>query len=256
MGNVLIGVLIPFLGTSLGASFVCFLKNTIKQEIQKGLLGFAAGIMIAAAVWSLLIPAIDMASFMGTFAFLPAATGFLLGMGAMIILDQKIPRFSDKAESGENSSAGKSSMLLLAVTIHNIPEGMAVGAVFAGMLADRQIITVMEAFALSIGIAIQNIPEGAIISMPVYASGASKRKALFSGILSGLVEPIGALLTVWLSGYLVPVLPVLLAFAAASMLYVVAKELLPESVEENSSTGMIWFTLGFVVMMILDVMLG
>lgn len=251
MGNVLIGVLIPFLGTSLGASFVCFLKNTIKQGIQKGLLGFAAGIMIAAAVWSLLIPAIDMASSMGTFAFLPAAAGFLFGMGAMMILDQKIPLFSDKAESG-----GKSSMLLLAVTIHNIPEGMAVGAVFAGMLADRQMITVMEAFALSIGIAIQNIPEGAIISMPVYASGASKKKALFSGILSGLVEPAGALLTVWLSGYLVPVLPVLLSFAAASMLYVVVKELLPESVEENSSAGMIWFTLGFVVMMILDVMLG
>lgn len=251
--------MIPFIGTTLGAACVFFMQKAMNITLQKILSGFAAGVMVAASVWSLLIPSMDMAENLGKLAFLPAAAGMMFGIAFLLFLDRLIPHLhvNEEKPEGPKTSLKKSSMLILAVTLHNIPEGMAVGAVFAGMLADSELITVMGAFALSIGIAIQNLPEGAIISMPVCAAGLSKKKAFMYGMLSGVVEPVGAVLTIWLSGFLIPLLPYLLSFAAGAMIYVVVEELIPEAVEgEHTNIGTISFAVGFVLMMALDVALG
>ncbi len=254
-----LGIMIPFIGTTLGAACVFFMQKAMNITLQKILSGFAAGVMVAASVWSLLIPSMDMAGNLGKLAFLPAAAGMMFGIAFLLFLDRLIPHLhvNEEKPEGPKTSLKKSSMLILAVTLHNIPEGMAVGAVFAGMLADSELITVMGAFALSIGIAIQNLPEGAIISMPVCAAGLSKKKAFMYGMLSGVVEPAGAVLTIWLSGFLIPLLPYLLSFAAGAMIYVVVEELIPEAVEgEHTNIGTISFAVGFVLMMALDVALG
>ncbi|MDD3164768.1 MAG: ZIP family metal transporter [Oscillospiraceae bacterium] len=252
------GVLIPLLGTTLGAAMVFFLKGAMRPRLQKLLLGFAAGVMIAAAVWSLLIPAIDMADAAGAVAWLPALVGFLLGIGFLLLLDVLIPHLHMDAPCPEGRACGlgKSAMLVLAVTLHNIPEGMAVGVVLAGMLQGGAI-TAASALALAIGIAIQNFPEGAIISMPLVGSGLSRRRAFSYGFLSGIVEPVGAIATILLTALLTPVLPYILAFAAGAMLYVVVEELIPEAqAGAHSNVGTIGAALGFALMMVLDVALG
>ncbi|HIR27060.1 MAG TPA: ZIP family metal transporter [Candidatus Choladousia intestinigallinarum] len=258
--EVAAGLLLPFLGTSLGAACVFFLKNELNPKIQKALLGFASGVMVAASVWSLLIPAMDMSEEMGKFAFIPAAAGFALGMGFLFLMDMVIPHLHMGAEQSEGPkcSLKKTTMLVLAVTLHNIPEGMAVGVVFSGALLSSQDIGLAGAFALSIGIAIQNFPEGAVISLPLRSEeGMSRRKAFLYGVLSGVVEPLGALVTILLSSFITPVLPYLLAFAAGAMLYVVVEELIPEASQgEHSNLGTLGFAAGFVLMMILDVALG
>ena len=257
--NIILGILIPFAGTAAGAACVFFMKDRIQPLVQKMLLGFASGVMVAASVWSLLIPAMDMAADMGKFAFVPAAAGFLLGIAFLLLMDRLVPHLHMDHEEPEGlkSSLKKTTMLVLAVTLHNIPEGMAVGGVFAGMLQGGAMITVTGAFALSIGIAIQNFPEGAIISMPLKSEGLSRGKAFLYGAASGIVEPLGAAVTVLLASYITPVLPYLLAFAAGAMIYVVVEELIPESAEgEHSNIGTIGFAVGFVLMMILDVALG
>ena len=257
--NLLIGIMIPFVGTALGSACVFFLKHEMKPLLQKILLGFASGVMVAASVWSLLIPAMNMSEGMGRLAFIPAAVGLLLGMAFLLLMDRVIPHLhlgSDEPE-GAHSSLSKSMMLIFAVTLHNFPEGMAVGVVFAGMLEGSAGITLAGAFALAIGIAIQNFPEGAIISMPLKGTGISRGKAFLYGAASGIVEPLGALLTIWLASYIEPVLPYLLAFAAGAMLYVVVEELIPEASEgEHSNITTVGFAIGFVLMMILDVALG
>ena len=254
--KIVVGLLIPLAGTSLGAAMVFFLKNEMKPGLQKLLLGFASGVMIAASVWSLLIPAIDMAAANGSVPWIPATVGFLIGIGFLLVLDSVIPHLhvnSDKPE-GKKSHLGKSLMLVLAVTLHNIPEGMAVGVVFAGMASGSAAISTAGAFALAIGIAIQNFPEGAIISMPLIGTGITKRKAFSYGVLSGIVEPVGAILTILLTSLITPVLPYILAFAAGAMIYVVVEELIPESQQgEHSNIGTIGAAIGFVLMMILDV---
>ena len=258
MQSTIIGILIPFLGTSLGAACVYFMKGEMKPGLQKALLGFASGVMIAASVWSLLIPAMDMAVGLGNLAFIPAAVGFLLGIFFLLLLDHVIPHMHiDRQEEGPRANLKKNTMLVLAVTLHNIPEGMAVGVVFAGWLSGSTEMSMAGAFALALGIAIQNFPEGAIISMPLLSEGQSKHRAFGLGLLSGIVEPVGAVLTILLSGLILPVLPYLLAFAAGAMCYVVVEELIPESNEgTHSNIGTIGFALGFVLMMILDVALG
>ena len=257
--NLLIGIMIPFVGTALGSACVFFLKHEMKPLLQKILLGFASGVMVAASVWSLLIPAMNMSEGMGRLAFIPAAVGLLLGMAFLLLMDRVIPHLhlgSDEPE-GAHSSLSKSVMLVFGVTLHNLPEGMAVGVVFAGMLEGSAGITLAGAFALAIGIAIQNFPEGAIISMPLKGTGISRGKAFLYGAASGIVEPLGALLTIWLASYIEPVLPYLLAFAAGAMLYVVVEELIPEASEgEHSNIATVGFAIGFVLMMILDVALG
>ena len=257
--NTFLGIMIPFVGTAAGAGCVFFMKNQIRPRVQKMLLGFASGVMVAASVWSLLIPAMDMSEGLGKLAFLPAAVGFLLGILFLLLMDRLVPHLHmdhDEPE-GLRSDWKKTTMLVLAVTLHNIPEGMAVGAVFAGMLQGQELITLTGAFALSLGIAIQNFPEGAIISLPLRTEGFSKQKAFLYGAASGIVEPMGAALTVVLSAYITPALPYLLAFAAGAMIYVVVEELIPESAEgEHSNIGTIGFAVGFVIMMILDVALG
>ncbi len=258
--KVFIGVLIPLAGTTLGAAMVFFMKGDMKPRLQKALLGFASGVMIAASVWSLLIPAIEMEAAAGGIAWLPAVVGFLLGVGFLLLLDTYIPHLhlnSDQPE-GRQSGLGKSLMLVLAVTLHNIPEGMAVGVVLAGMLSSSgSVITTAGAFALAIGIAIQNFPEGAIISMPLVGSGLSKRKAFRYGFLSGIVEPLGAILTIMLTSLLTPIIPYMLSFAAGAMIYVVVEELVPEAqAGEHSNIGTIGTALGFALMMLLDVALG
>ena len=259
MGYVLLGIMIPFIGTMLGAACVFFMKKEMKPFLKKALLGFASGVMVAAGVWSLLIPAIDMSENMGKFAFVPAATGFGAGMAFLLIMDKIVPHLhleSTKPE-GPKTDLKKTTMLVLAVTLHNIPEGMAVGVAFAGLLATGSPITMAGAFALAAGIAIQNFPEGAIISMPLRSEGASKKKAFLYGMLSGIVEPIGALITILLTSLTSPMLPYLLAFAAGAMLYVVVEELIPEASEgEHSNVGTVGFAVGFIIMMILDVALG
>ena len=255
--QMLYACLIPFLGTSLGAACVFLLKNEIGDRLQKALLGFAAGVMVAASVWSLLIPAMDRSTDMGKLAFLPAAVGLLLGIAFLLILDQVIPHqhLDSPCPEGTPCKAKKSTMLMLAVTLHNIPEGMAVGVVLAGLGSEGGI-SATAAYALAIGIAIQNFPEGAVISMPM-KEALGKKKAFLYGVLSGIVEPLAAIITLLLARYIVPVLPYLLAFAAGSMLYVVVEELIPESAAgKHSNIGTIAFALGFTVMMILDVALG
>ena len=254
-----VGLLLPFVGTTLGAACVFFMKGQMKPLVQKMLLGFASGVMVAASVWSLLIPAMDMSEEMGKYAFIPAAAGFLLGILFLLGMDRAVPHLHMGAEcaEGPKCSLKKTTMLVLAVTLHNIPEGMAVGVVFAGMLSQKTEITVAGAFALSVGIAIQNFPEGAIISMPLKSDGTGKGKAFLYGMLSGAVEPVAAVITILLAGFITPVLPYLLSFAAGAMLYVVVEELIPEASEgEHSNIGIIGFAAGFVLMMILDVALG
>ena len=257
--NLVIGLAIPFLGTTLGAAMVFLMKNKINNKIEKLLLGFASGVMIAASIWSLLIPAIEMSESQGKIAWVPATIGFLLGITFLLVLDSVIPHMhlkSDKPE-GIKSKLKKTTMMVFAVTLHNIPEGMAVGVTFAGALTQNAGITMAGAFALAIGIAIQNFPEGAIISMPLKSEGMSKPKAFLYGTLSGIVEPIGAIITILLTNAVVPMLPYLLAFAAGAMIYVVVEELIPElQAGEHSNIGTIGVAIGFVVMMILDVALG
>ena len=253
------GLLIPFLGTTLGSAMVFFLKNNIKQLVEKLLLGFASGVMIAASIWSLLIPAIEMSEEQGKIAWIAPAIGFLLGMLFLLILDSVIPHMHlDKEKpEGIKSKLKKTTMLVLAVTLHNIPEGMAVGVTFAGALMGNAGIAITGAFALAIGIAIQNFPEGAIISMPLRAEGVSRTKAFLYGTLSGIVEPIAAVITILLTNLVVPILPYLLSFAAGAMIYVVVEELIPESqMGEHSNIGTLGVAIGFVIMMILDVALG
>ena len=253
------GLLIPFLGTTLGAAMVFFMKNKINLKVQKLLLGFASGVMIAASIWSLLIPSIDMAKEQGKIAWIPAVIGFLLGIIFLLVLDSVIPHMhldNDKPE-GVKSKLKKTTMMVFAVTLHNIPEGMAVGVTFAGALLGNTGITLEGAFALAVGIAIQNFPEGAIISMPLKSEGVSKAKAFLYGTLSGIVEPIGAIITVLLTNTVIPILPYLLSFAAGAMIYVVVEELIPESqAGEHSNIGTIGVAIGFAIMMILDVALG
>lgn len=249
------GLLIPFAGTTLGSAMVFFMRGMNKQ-IEKLLLGFAAGVMIAASVWSLLIPAIDMAGEMGQIAWIPAAGGFLGGMAFLLVLDSLIPHLhleSTKPE-GVESTLKKTTMLVLAVTLHNIPEGMSVGVTFAGALIGDAGITMAGAFALAVGIAIQNFPEGAIISLPLRSEGVSKMRSFVYGALSGIVEPIGAFVTILLAEQIVSALPVFLAFAAGAMIYVVVEELIPEAqAGEHSNIATVGVAVGFVIMMILDV---
>lgn len=257
--NIFLGVIIPFIGTAAGAACVFFLRNAIRPTVQKALLGFASGVMVAASIWSLLIPAMDMSEGMGKLAFIPAAVGFAMGIAFLLILDKIIPHLhlDHEEPEGMKSQWKRTTMLTLAVTLHNIPEGMAVGVVFAGAMAQNGNITLAGAFALSIGIAIQNFPEGAIISMPLKSEGISRKKAFAFGTLSGIVEPIGAFLTILLSDIMSPILPYLLSFAAGAMIYVVVEELIPESAEgKHSNMGTIGFAAGFIIMMILDVTLG
>ena len=259
MTQVVQGILIPFLGTTLGAACALFLKNNLPTSVQRILTGFAAGIMTAASVWSLLIPALEQESDRGRLAFLPAAIGFLVGIAFLLLLDRLIPHLHMNSKEAEGIPARlkKTTMLVFAVTLHNIPEGMAVGVVYAGYLTGHAQITIMGAMALSIGIAIQNFPEGAIISMPLRSEGMGKTKAFAGGVLSGIVEPVGAVLTILAAGLIVPALPYLLSFAAGAMLYVVVEELIPEmSAGEHSNIGTLFFAVGFSLMMILDVALG
>ena len=253
------GILIPFLGTSLGAGCVFFLKNSLRDGIQRALTGFAAGVMVAASVWSLLIPAMEQAADLGRLAFFPAAVGFWLGILFLLLLDHLIPHLHQNSlqAEGPKSQLQRTTMMVLAVTLHNIPEGMAVGVVYAGYFAGTAQITAAGALALSLGIAIQNFPEGAIISMPLRAEGMKKGRAFWGGVLSGIVEPIGAVLTILAAGIVVPALPYLLSFAAGAMLYVVVEELIPEmSQGQHSNVGTVFFAVGFSVMMVLDVALG
>ena len=253
------GILIPFLGTTLGAACVFFMKKSLGGLVQRSLAGFAAGVMVAASIWSLLIPAIEQSENMGKLSFLPAFIGFWIGVLFLLALDHLIPHLhvgSDQAE-GPKTKLGRTTMMVLAVTLHNIPEGMAVGVMYAGFLAGNTQITAASALALSLGIAIQNFPEGAIISMPLRAEGESKGRAFFGGVLSGVVEPIGAVLTIIAAQLVIPALPYLLSFAAGAMLYVVVEELIPEmSQGRHSNLGTVFFAAGFSVMMALDVALG
>ncbi len=258
-GKLILGIMIPFVGTSLGAAMALFMKREMKPWVQKVLAGFAAGVMIAASVWSLLLPAIEQAEQLGKIPWLPAATGFLAGMGFLLVLDSIIPHqhLDEDEPEGLPSHAKRNTMLMLAVTLHNIPEGMAVGVVFAGLAAGETTITFSGALALSIGIAIQNFPEGAIVAMPLRATRISRRKAFLYGTASGVVEPIAAFITVLLADLLVPILPFLLAFAAGAMIYVCVEELIPSLQESgHSNIGVVGVALGFAVMMILDVALG
>ena len=257
--NIAIGLLIPFLGTTLGSAMVFLMRKEINKKVEKLLLGFASGVMIAASIWSLIIPAMDMAEEQGQIAWVPTAIGFLLGIVFLLILDHIIPHLHLKTDKPEGIKAKlkNSTMMVLAVTLHNIPEGMAVGVVFAGMMAESTGITLAGAVALAIGIAIQNFPEGAIISMPLRSEGVSKPKAFLYGMLSGIVEPIGAIITILITSTVLPILPYILAFAAGAMIYVVVEELIPEAqAGEHSDIGTIGVAIGFVLMMILDVALG
>ncbi|MBQ7247083.1 MAG: ZIP family metal transporter [Lachnospiraceae bacterium] len=256
--QVLIGIAIPFIGTSLGAAMVFLLRRQISGGLQRVLTGFAAGVMVAASFWSLLQPALEESTAMGTWAFIPAAVGFLVGIGFLLLLDIIIPHMHmDKQEEGPRSGLRRTTKLILAVTLHNVPEGMAVGVVYAGWVSEQAGISAAGALALALGIAIQNFPEGAIVSMPLRAEGMKKGKTFLYGVLSGVVEPVAAVVTILAAGVIIPVLPYLLAFAAGAMMYVVVEELIPEmSAGEHTNSGTIAFALGFVLMMVLDVTLG
>ena len=254
-----LGLLIPFLGTALGSACVFFMKKSLSNMVQRSLAGFAAGVMVAASIWSLLIPALEQAEGMGRLSFVPAFIGFWVGVLFLLLLDHLIPHLHVGSEESEGpkSNLSRTAMMVLAVTLHNIPEGMAVGVMYAGFLAGDTAITAASALALSIGIAIQNFPEGAIISMPLRAEGESRGRAFLGGVLSGVVEPIGAVLTILAAQLVIPVLPYLLSFAAGAMLYVVVEELIPEmSQGEHSNIGTLCFAAGFSIMMVLDVALG
>ena len=259
MKTIILGLLIPFIGTTAGAFCVFFLQKDLRVGVQRALTGFAAGVMVAASIWSLIVPAIDQSEALGRFAFLPAFIGFWVGILFLLLLDHLIPhlhRGIDQTE-GPKSSLSRTIMMVLAVTLHNIPEGMAVGIVYAGLVNGSGMITAGGAMALALGIAIQNFPEGAIISMPLYAEGKSKQKSFWLGTLSGAVEPVFGALTVVIAGLVVPAMPYLLSFAAGAMLYVVVEELIPEmSAGEHSNIGVVSFAVGFSLMMALDVALG
>ena len=257
--SLLIGLLLPLLGTMLGAAFVFLMKDEMSPRIQKSLLGFASGVMVAASVWSLLIPAMEMEIAKGAWSVFPAAVGFLLGMGFLLLIDEVTPHLhigTDKPE-GPRSHLSRTAMLALAVTIHNLPEGMAVGVVFAGAEEGTAGLSLASALAVSIGIAIQNVPEGAIISMPMRAAGNSRWRSFLIGSLSGVVEPLGALIVILLASMMTPILPYMLSFAAGAMIYVVVEELIPEASEgEHSNLSTIGFAIGFTLMMVLDVVMG
>lgn len=257
--NAYMELLIPFLGTALGAACVFILKGELNQRLQRALTGFAAGVMVAASVWSLLIPAMDQSSAMGKLSFVPAVVGFWAGVGFLLLLDRVIPHLHagcDTAE-GPKCKLKKETMLLLALTLHNIPEGMAVGAVLAGARSGDAAVTTAGALALAVGIAIQNFPEGAIIALPMRSQGMSKKRAFLGGVLSGAVEPLAALLTIVMADLIVPILPYLLSFAAGAMIYVVVEELIPETAQgEHGHAGVLTFAVGFTLMMILDIVLG
>ena len=256
--DIVIGVLIPFIGTSLGAGMVFVLKNQISEKLQKVLTGFAAGVMVAASFWSLLSPAIESSDFLGKLSFVPAAAGFLIGTGFLLFLDMVTPHMHmNKQTEGPESKLKRTTKLILAVTLHNIPEGMAVGVVYAGVVSEQAGLSVAGAVALSLGIAIQNFPEGAIVSMPLLSEGVPKVKTFWWGVLSGIVEPIAAIITILAAGLVVPLMPYFLSFAAGAMMYVVVEELIPEMSEgKHSNLGTIAFSIGFVLMMVLDVALG
>lgn len=257
--NVIIGLIIPFIGTGLGAMMVLIMKDMINPKLQKALTGFAAGVMISASFWSLLIPAVEQANEkMGKMSVIPTSLGFCLGMAFLLLIDTLTPHMHlDESVEGPKSKLKKNTMLVLAVVIHNIPEGMAVGVLFAGWMQGNSLVTFSAALSLAIGIAIQNFPEGAIISMPLYANGESKAKACLKGIMSGAVEPIAGFITIILASFIVPYMPVLLSFAAGAMIYVVVEELIPEMTEDShSNLSTIAFVFGFTGMMILDIALG
>ena len=257
--EVILGILIPFIGTTLGAATVFLMRNKLNSKIEKILLGFASGVMVAASVWSLIIPSIEMAENQNVIPWIPASVGFILGILFLLVLDNVIPHLhlKSKEPEGPSSNFKKTTMMVLAVTLHNIPEGMAVGVCFAGAISGSSEITIAGAIVLAIGIAIQNLPEGAIISMPLKSEGVSKSKAFLYGTLSGIVEPIAAVITLAVTGAIEAVLPYLLSFAAGAMIYVVVEELIPESQDgEHSNIGTIGFAIGFLIMMILDVALG
>ncbi|MBQ9177625.1 MAG: ZIP family metal transporter [Prevotella sp.] len=259
MMTIVIGLLIPLLGTMLGSAMVFFMKDDIPERTQKLLLGFASGIMVAASVWSLLIPAMEMESAKGAWSVVPAAVGFLLGIAFLLLIDEMTPHLhlGTSRPEGPRSRMTRTAMLAMAVTIHNLPEGMAVGVVFAGAEEGVSTISLASAIAISLGIAIQNIPEGAIISMPMRTEGNSKWRSFIIGSLSGAVEPIGGLIVVMLASFIMPILPYTLAFAAGAMLYVVVEELIPEaSTGEHSNLNTVGFAIGFVLMMVLDVVMG
>lgn len=254
--NIFVGILIPFLGTAMGSLMVFFMKNTLNKKIEKLLLGFTSGVMIAASIWSLLIPSIEMAEEQGIVSWIPATIGFLCGIVFLFLIDRVIPQL-EKNKSKSIHKFNKITMLVLAVTLHNIPEGMAVGVAFAGAISSLSSVTMASAIALAIGIAIQNFPEGAIISMPLKSAGNSKLKSFLYGVSSGIVEPIAAIITILLTSNVIPLLPYLLAFAAGAMIYVVVEELIPEAQKDATSfCGTIGVTCGFLIMMILDVTLG
>ncbi len=256
---IVMGVLLPFMGTVLGASCVYLLKDKLNNTLEKFLLGFASGVMLAASIWSLLIPAMDMIEKSGGIVWIPASVGIVLGVLFLLLLDYVIPHLhkDSQYQEGPKSKFSKLTKLTLAVILHNIPEGMAVGVVLAGVMTEEVTITLMGALALSIGIALQNFPEGAIISMPLKIAGKSKNKAFLAGALSGIVEPVGAVITIFLASFVTPILPYLLSFAAGSMIYVVVEELIPDShTGDHSNLSVIGVTLGFVLMMILDIALG
>ena len=259
MNGLIIGILLPFLGTTLGAACVFLMKKSIAPRLQKTLTGFAAGVMVAASVWSLLIPSIEMTGKEGILSVIPAIVGFMTGILFLLFLDTIIPhQHLDSTQSeGPKSHLSKTAKFFFAITLHNIPEGMAVGVAFAGVLEGNTYISMAGAIALSIGIAVQNFPEGAIVSMPLRTAGKSRKKAFLLGTLSGVVEPIGAIVTIMLASVVVPILPYLLAFAAGAMMYVVVEELIPETQEgKHSNMGTIGFSVGFILMMVLDVLLG
>ncbi|WP_294300483.1 ZIP family metal transporter [Pseudobutyrivibrio sp.] len=256
--NIILGILIPFIGTSLGAGMVFILKDNISEKLQKVLTGFAAGVMVAASFWSLLSPALESSEYLGRLSFIPAAVGFLVGTFFLLFLDMVTPHMHmDKQTEGPESKLKRTTKLILAVTLHNIPEGMAVGVVYAGIVSGHAGIAAAGALALSLGIAIQNFPEGAIVSMPLLSEGMPKGMTFLWGVLSGIVEPIAAFITILAAGLVVPLMPYFLSFAAGAMMYVVVEELIPEMSEgKHSNLGTIAFSLGFVLMMVLDVALG
>ncbi|MCR5558217.1 MAG: ZIP family metal transporter [Butyrivibrio sp.] len=257
--NIILGILIPFAGTALGSAAVFLMEKEMNTMVQRALTGFASGVMVAASIWSLIVPALDQSEGMGKLSFLPAVIGFWLGILFLLFLDSVIPHLHMNAEKAEGpkSKLQKTTMMVLAVTLHNIPEGMAVGVVFAGLRSNSASVTAGGALALALGIAIQNFPEGAIISMPIHAQGKSRFQAFIYGVLSGAVEPLGALLTILAAGLFVPYMPYFLSFAAGAMMYVVVEELIPEMSEgEHSNIGVLMFALGFTLMMALDVALG
>ncbi|MBD5310021.1 MAG: ZIP family metal transporter [Bacteroides sp.] len=259
MDGLIVGLALPFIGTTLGAACVYFIRDKLPQLLQKGLTGFAAGVMVAASIWSLIIPSIEMTGKEGFMSVLPALVGFALGIGFLLILDETVPHqhIDEKESEGPRSNISRTKKLVFAVTLHNIPEGMAVGVALAAALDHNTYLPMAGALALSLGIAIQNFPEGAIVSMPLRAAGNSRNKAFGMGVLSGLVEPIAAVVTILLASFIIPVLPYLLAFAAGAMMYVVVEELIPETQEgTHSNWGTIGFAVGFMLMMVLDVVLG